>query len=113
MKMNLSKILATIIMGLIYASCTPSEHLNNIKVELFDSRHSLTFSSFLEGYKIISLSSDTLKPLYTTQTGYCSSTIEFSSWIEEEIKSSCMIGMGDSSNPQQKWRDEDTMNIFG
>ena len=39
--MNLSKILATIIMGLIYASCTPSEHLNNIKVELFDSRHSL------------------------------------------------------------------------
>ena len=59
MKMNLSKILATIIMGLIYASCTPSEHLNNIKVELFDSGHSLTFSSFLEGYKIISLSSDT------------------------------------------------------
>ena len=57
--MNLSKILATIIMGLIYASCTPSKHLNNIKVELFDSRHSLTFSSFLEGYKIISLSSDT------------------------------------------------------
>ena len=111
--MNLSKILATIIMGLIYASCTPSEHLNNIKVELFDSGHSLTFSSFLEGYKIISLSSDTSEAIVHYPDRLLFFDNRFSSWIEEEIKSSCMIGMGNSSNPQQKWRDEDTMNIFG
>ena len=110
--MNLSKILATIIMGLIYASCTPSEHLNNIKVELFDSRHSLTFSSFLEGYKIISLSSDTSEAI----VHYPDRLLFFNNRIfvmDRGGKSSCMIGMGDSSNPQQKWRDEDTMNIFG
>lgn len=57
--MKLSKILISFIMGLIYISCTPSKHLNNIKVELFDNGHALTFSSFLEEYKIISLSSNT------------------------------------------------------
>lgn len=57
--MKLSNILVSFIMGLISISCTPSKHLNNIKVELFDNGHTLTFSSFLEEYKIISLSSNT------------------------------------------------------
>lgn len=50
--MKLSKILVSFIMGLISISCTPSKHLNNIKVKLFDNGHTLTFSSFLEEYKM-------------------------------------------------------------
>lgn len=111
--MNLSKILATIIMGLIYASCTPSEHLNNIKVELFDSRHSLTFSSFLEGYKIISLSSDTSEAI----VHYPDRLLFFNNRIFVMDRGGNKIIMYDRNGrflkSTAKWRDEDTMNIFG
>lgn len=46
-------------MGLVSTSCTTSEQSSNIEVKLFNSENPLTLSSFLKGYEIIALSSDT------------------------------------------------------